>query len=49
MKYCDPRYDVTFKKVFGNHPELMLSFLNALLPLKGDQVIEQLEYLSPEK
>lgn len=48
MKYCDPRYDVTFKKVFGNHPDLMLSFLNALLPLKGDQVIEQLEYLSPE-
>ena len=48
MKYCDPRYDVTFKKVFGQHAELLLSFLNALLPLKGDQVIEGIEYLTPE-
>jgi predicted transposase/invertase (TIGR01784 family) len=48
MKYCDPRYDVTFKKVFGQHAELLLSFLNALLPLKGDQVIESIEYLTPE-
>ena len=21
MRYCDPRYDVTFKKVFGQHAE----------------------------
>lgn len=48
MKYCDPRLDVTFKKVFGQHTELMLSFLNAMLPLQGDQIIESIEYLSPE-
>lgn len=48
MKYCDPRYDVTFKKVFGQHAELMLSFLNAMLPFKGDQQIESIEYLTPE-
>jgi predicted transposase/invertase (TIGR01784 family) len=48
MRYCDPRYDVTFKKVFGQHAELLLSFLNAMLPLKGDQVIESIEYLTPE-
>ena len=48
MKYCDPRYDVTFKKVFAQHKELMLSFLNALLPLEGDQLVQNIEYLTPE-
>ena len=48
MKYCDPRYDVTFKKVFAQHKELMLSFLNALLPLRGDQLVQSIEYLTPE-
>ena len=48
MKYCDPRYDVTFKKVFAQHKELMVSFLNALLPLVGDRQIEAIEYLTPE-
>ena len=48
MKYCDPRYDVTFKKVFAQHPDLMISLLNALLPLKGDQTIDMIEYLTPE-
>ena len=48
MKYCDPRYDITFKKVFAQHPDLMISFLNALLPLKEDQLIQGIEYLTPE-
>jgi predicted transposase/invertase (TIGR01784 family) len=48
MRYCDPRYDITFKKVFAQHPDLMISFLNALLPLKEDQLIKGIEYLSPE-
>ncbi len=47
MRYYDPRYDITFKKVFNN-PDLLISFLNALLPLKDDEQVESIEYLSPE-
>ena len=47
MKYYDPRYDTTFKKVF-HHPDLLISFLNALLPLEGDKQVESIEYLTPE-
>lgn len=47
MRYYDPRYDITFKKVF-NEPDLLISFLNALLPLKDDEQVVSIEYLSPE-
>ena len=46
MRYLDPKNDLTFKKVFGEHPHLLRSFLNALLPLGPDQQIVFLEYLS---
>ena len=32
-KYLDPKVDLTFKKVFGEHPNLVASLLNSLLPL----------------
>jgi len=48
MPYLDPKNDLTFKKVFGQHPHLLKSFLNAMLPLEEDQVIESLEYLPIE-
>jgi len=48
MRYLDPKNDLTFKKVFGEHPHLLRSFLNALLPLGPDQQIVSLEYLTPE-
>ena len=48
MKYLDPKNDLTFKKIFGRHPLLLKSFLNALLPLPEGSVIEQLEYLPAE-
>lgn len=44
-KYLDPKADLTFKKVFGEHKDLMISFLNALLPLDEDGQIEGIEYL----
>ena len=32
-KYLNPKADLTFKKIFGEHPDLVMSLLNALLPL----------------
>ncbi len=47
-KYLDPKADVTFKKVFGEHKNLVISLLNALLPLDEGKQIEKIEYLPPE-
>lgn len=33
MKYLNPKSDLAFKHVFGGHPDLAMSLLNALLPL----------------
>ena len=48
MRYLDPKADLTFKKIFGEHKDLLISLLNALLPLTDDKQIESVEYLSPE-
>ena len=48
MKYLDPKNDLIFKKVFGEHPDILRSFLNSMLPLAEGQEILELEYLSPE-
>ena len=47
--YLDPRVDLAFKRVFGEHQDLLKSFLNALLPLPPDAQIESLEYLPSEQ
>ena len=47
-KYLDPKADVTFKKVFGEHKNLVISLLNALLPLDDGKQVESIEYLPPE-
>ena len=47
-KYLDPKADLTFKKVFGEHPDLVMSLLNALLPLDEGKQIEHVEYLTSE-
>ncbi|MCX6278182.1 MAG: Rpn family recombination-promoting nuclease/putative transposase [Bacteroidetes bacterium] len=46
MRYLDPKNDLTFRKVFGQHPKLLKSFLNAMLPLTIP--IRDLEYLPAE-
>ncbi|MDR2805754.1 MAG: Rpn family recombination-promoting nuclease/putative transposase, partial [Dysgonamonadaceae bacterium] len=48
-RYLDPKNDLTFKRIFGEHPHLLISFLNALLPLDPNRLIESVEYLSPEQ
>jgi predicted transposase/invertase (TIGR01784 family) len=48
MVYLDPKNDITFRKVFGQHPSVMISFLNALLPLPADGKVTDIEYLNPE-
>ncbi|MDR1673522.1 MAG: Rpn family recombination-promoting nuclease/putative transposase [Bacteroidales bacterium] len=48
-RYLDPKHDIPFKRVFGEHPELLRSFLNALMPFPEGQHIKTLEYLSPEQ
>lgn len=47
-KYLDPKADLTFKKVFGEHPDLVMSLLNALLPLPEGEEVEEVEYLPAE-
>ena len=47
-KYLDPKADLTFKLVFGEHPDLVMSLLNALLPLDDDGQITSVEYATPQ-
>jgi predicted transposase/invertase (TIGR01784 family) len=48
-RYLNPRSDLVFKKIFGQHKHLLMSFLNSLLPLPEDGFIESLEYLPTEQ
>ena len=45
MKYLDPKADLTFKKIFGNHPKRLISLLNTLQSLNEDELIRQQQYL----
>lgn len=48
-RYLDPKADVVFKKIFGDHPLLLKSFLNSVLPLPIGGLIDSLEYLASEQ
>ncbi len=48
-RYLDPKTDIVFKKIFGQHPHLLKSFLNAVLPLPEEGLIVSLEYLPSEQ
>ena len=48
-RYLDPKADVVFKKIFGEHPHLLKSFLNAVLPLDSAHQIVNLTYLQNEQ
>jgi len=46
MKYLDPKNDLTFKYVFGQHKHLCMSLINSMLPLK--KPIVSIEYQTGE-
>ena len=47
-KYLDPKADLTFKLVFGEHPDLTMSLLNSLLPLDDDGQITEVDFITNE-
>jgi predicted transposase/invertase (TIGR01784 family) len=48
-RYLDPKNDLTFKRIFGEHPDLLIGFLNALMPFSTDRQIKEIEYLPTEQ
>jgi predicted transposase/invertase (TIGR01784 family) len=47
-RYLDPKADIVFKRIFLEHPHLLKSFLNAVLPLPSDRPIVELTCLPQE-
>jgi conserved hypothetical protein (putative transposase or invertase) len=47
-RYLDPKNDLTFKRIFGEHPELLIAFLNAVMPFEPDRQIKEITYLPSE-
>ena len=45
MKYLDPKADLTFKKIFGNHPDRLRNLLYVLQSLSEDELILLQQYL----
>ena len=45
MKYLDPKADLTFKKIFGNHSDRLRILLNTLQSLSEEELIQQQQYL----
>ena len=48
-RFLDPKADLVFKKIFGQHPDLVQSFLNSILPLPEGRQIQSVEYLPSEQ
>ena len=45
MKYLAPKADLTFKKIFSNHPDRLKNLLNTLQSLNENELIQQQQYL----
>ena len=47
MRYLDPKNDLTFKKIFGEHPDILIDLLNNLLPFTQEKAnkITEISYL----
>lgn len=46
--FLRPTADLTFKRIFGEHKNLVISLINALLPLSGEDEVQEVEYLPAE-
>jgi len=46
--YLDPKYDLIFKRVFGEHKNLCISLINSLLMFEGEQRVAEIEYQTNE-
>jgi predicted transposase/invertase (TIGR01784 family) len=47
--YADLKNDVVFRKVFGQHPRVLVGLLNDLLEREGDRAIVHVDYLPSEQ
>ena len=48
-RYLNPKADLVFKRIFGEHADILKSFLNAMLPLPKGREIKELSYLPAEQ
>ncbi len=48
-RYLSPKIDLVFRKIFGQHPNILMSFLNATLPLPEGRYITELTYLPADE
>lgn len=48
-KFLDPKSDLVFKRIFGQNTDLLISFLNGVMPFKEGGFIETVSYLPAEQ
>jgi len=46
--YLDPKYDLTFKRIFAGHKNLCISLINSILMFEGNQQVVEIEYQTCE-
>ena len=49
MMFADMKNDYVFRRIFATHPDILRGLLNDLLERRGEQTIEQIEYLPSEQ
>ncbi|WP_437754601.1 Rpn family recombination-promoting nuclease/putative transposase [Sorangium sp. So ce1389] len=49
MVFADLKNDFVFRRIFARHPDILRGLLNDLLDRRGEQAIEDIEYLPTEQ
>jgi hypothetical protein len=47
-RYLNPTADLTFKRIFAEHPHLLINFLNSVMPFENGRYITDIDYLPTE-